>query len=651
MSLTYGVYKLICNGEQVGYRLVTELGVFDCGMTVSGRITSKSDILGSIPVINKDGRYCSNEELSGNAYSEISRTNLQLDILLNSLGIAELDVDLIFGKSKLFKYIEPVAHLNKRFCFDTIKEFLDSKIGSTRNILALFGLRRTGKTVMIQQAVKHLIGNGVSSEKIACLTLKDNKIDEIKLRDYISVLYDVFDIDYLFIDELTYAVGGLSFLSSLSDFYTTKKTILSGTNSLGFVPLLRHTLFYRAIRVNTTYISYKEFSDLYPSAKLLDYIKAGGILGVDKNYLKSHANIDSYIDVSNEYLISSVVRNIFSGLENFDDLSFDYRLLSDMYFEDSERLKALVNNWLQHYGSDLVLKIVRGVPLGSSEVSTTIVNLRSSVADWSSFKDELRTLYLKRLKLIDDTYNLTNDELKEVKDFLSKIECYKKCDMTVYRGSDEEEEKVSSRQLVFLIPVILRYSLLSLIMSIVDDNYSELALKYNVTIDIVEFKKRLLTTAIGQLFEDVIYLEFMQHGIDFGFYRDSNKEVDLVYKAIEGYHLYEIKLTNKIYLSDLKWLLCRDIIDKFQPIELCVLSNIPEDKEIHCTEYDVIKSVADKYTNRKLPAWVSERLKTADKDTVYTVRYRNASEFLKSMEDVNTEYDFNLLSESDDCDE
>lgn len=649
MSLTYGVYKLICNGEQVGYRLVTELGVFDCGLAASSRITSKSDILVSIPVINKDGRYYSNEELSGNAYSEISRTNLQLDILLNNLGIVELDVDLVFGKSKLFKYIEPVAHLNKRFCFDTIKEFLDSEIGSTRNILALFGLRRTGKTVMIQQAVKHLIENRVSSEKIACLTLKDNKIDEIKLRDYISVLYDVFDIDYLFIDELTYAVGGLSFLSSLSDFYTTKKTILSGTNSLGFVHLLRHTLFYRAIRVNTTYISYKEFSDLYPSAKLLDYIKAGGILGVDKNYLKSHANIDSYIDASNEYLLSSVVRNLFSGLENFDDLSFDYRLLSDMYFEDSERLKALVNNWLQHYGSDLVLKIVRGVPLGSSEVSTTIVNLRSSVADWSSFKDELRTLYLKRLKLIDDTYNFTNDELSEVKDFLSKIECYKKCDMTFYRGSDEE--KVSSRQLVFLIPVILRYSLLSLILSIVDDNYSELALKYNVTIDIVEFKKRLLTTAIGQLFEDVIYLEFMQHGIDFEFYRDSNKEVDLVYRSTEGYHLYEIKLTNRIYLSDLKWLLCRDVIDKFQPVELCVLSNIPEDKEIHCTEYDVIKSVADKYTNRKPPAWVSERLKTADKDTVYTVHYRNASEFLKSMEDVNTEYDFNLLSESDAYDE
>lgn len=608
MSLSYGVYKLICDGEQVGYRLVTELGVFDCGLAASSRITSKSDILGSIPVINKDGRYYSNEELSGNAYSEISRTNLQLDILLNNLGIVELDVDLVFGKSKLFKYIEPVAHLNKRFCFDTIKEFLDSEIGSTRNILALFGLRRTGKTVMIQQAVKYLLD-----------------------------------------DELTYAVGDLSFLSSLSDFYTTKKTILSGTNSLGFVPLLRHTLFYRAIRVNTTYISYKEFSDLYPSAKLLDYIKAGGILGVDKNYLKSHVNIDSYIDVSNEYLLSSVVRNLFSGLENFDDLSFDYRLLSDMYFEDSERLKALVNNWLQHYGSDLVLKIVRGVPLGSSEVSTTIVNLRSSVADWSSFKDELRALYLKKLKLIDDTYNFTNDELKEVKDFLSKIECYKKCDMTFYRGSDEEN--VSSRQLVFLIPVILRYSLLSLIMSIVDDNYSELAVKYNVTIDIVEFKKRLLTTAIGQLFEDVIYLEFMQHGIDFGFYRDSNKEVDLVYKSTDGYHLYEIKLTNRIYLSDLKWLLCRDVIDKFQPVELCVLSNIPEDKEIHCTEYDVIKSVADKYTNRKPQAWVSERLKTADKDTVYTIHYRNASEFLKSLEDVNTEYDFNLLSESDAYDE
>ncbi len=646
MSLAYGVYKLICDGEQVGYRLVTELGVFDCGMTVSSRITSKSDIFGSIPVINKDGRYYSEEELTGNVHSEVSRTNLQLDILLNSLGIVELDADLIFGESKLMKYIEPIVDLSKRFCFDTVKEFLDSKIGETKNILALFGLRRTGKTVMMQQAVKYLLDKGVSSEKIAYLTLKDNKIDEIRLKDYISVLYDIFDIDYLFIDELTYAVGSLSFMSSLSDYYTDKKTMLAGTNSLGFVPLLRHTLFYRAIKVNTTYISYKEFSHLYPDAKLLDYIKAGGILGVDKNYLQSHANIDKYINASNEYLFSSVVRNLFSGLENFDDLSFDYRLLSDMYFEDSERLKALLNNWLQHYGSDLILKIVRGVPLGSSEVSTTIVNLRSSVADWSSFKDELRSLYLKKLKLIDDTYKFTTEELSEVKDFLSKIECYKKCDITFYKDSEE----ITSRRIAFLIPVILRYSLLNVIMSIVDDSYSELAEKYNVTIDIYEFKKRLLTTAIGQLFEDVIYLEFMQHGIDFGFYRDSNKEVDLVYKTSEGYHLYEIKLTSKIYLSDLKWLVCRDVLDKFKPVELCVLSNIPEDKEIRCTEYDVIKAVADKYISRKLPAWVSERLKVADKDTVYTVHYRNASEFLKSLEDVNTEYDFDLLSECDNYD-
>lgn len=162
MSLAYGVYKLICDGEQVGYRLVTEVGIFDCDKALSSRGINESDILGSISVINKDGRYYSDEELTGDAYSEVSRTNLQLDILLNSLDLTDLDADLIFGESKLEKYIEPITYLNKRFCFNIIKKFLDSEIGTMRNILVLFGLQGTGKTVMIQQSIKYLLGSGVS---------------------------------------------------------------------------------------------------------------------------------------------------------------------------------------------------------------------------------------------------------------------------------------------------------------------------------------------------------------------------------------------------------------------------------------------------------------------------------------------------------
>lgn len=532
MSLAYGVYKLICDGEQVGYRLVTEVGIFDCDKALSSRGINESDILGSISVINKDGRYYSDEELTGDAYSEVSRTNLQLDILLNSLDLTDLDADLIFGESKLEKYIEPITYLNKRFCFNIIKKFLDSEIGIMRNILVLFGLQGTGKTVMIQQSIKYLLGSGVSSGKIACLTLRDNKIDEVRLLDYISVLYDIFDIDYLFIDELPYAVGNLSFLSILSDCYADKKTVLSGRNSFGFVLLLRDTLFYRAIKVSTTYISYKEFAHLYPDVKLIDYIKAGGILGVDKHYLQSNASIDNYIDASNKYLLSSVVKNLFSCIENFERISFEYEFLSDMYCEDSTRLRVLINNWLQNYGKDLILSIIKDIPVGSADMSMTVYDMSSDSgkAAWKSFKEDVRQLYLSELGVIDKANSFTDEELQEVKQFLKVIDCYFKSDITNYRKSDE----TSSSLMIFLVPVLLRYALLETLVSVLDSNYDSLDAKYALGVSYSEFKKRLLSTVNGKLFEDVIYLELINAGYDIGVYRDSNEEVDFVYRAKKG---------------------------------------------------------------------------------------------------------------------
>ena len=48
-------------------------------------------------------------------------------------------------------YSEEISGLNKRNCFDDAARFLDASKGESGKILSLYGLRRTGKTVLMKQ--------------------------------------------------------------------------------------------------------------------------------------------------------------------------------------------------------------------------------------------------------------------------------------------------------------------------------------------------------------------------------------------------------------------------------------------------------------------------------------------------------------------
>lgn len=140
----------------------------------------------------------------------------------------------------------------------------------------LYGVRRTGKTTLMKQACSALTEAGVPEGKVAYLCLTRNGLDGDELYSYTKALFD-HGVDYLFLDELTYAEGDLSF-TSFYEHEKDKKIVMAGTDSAGFIPLLQGALYDGVNVIHTTYISYGEYSRLFPGTTLTDYIRDGGLL-------------------------------------------------------------------------------------------------------------------------------------------------------------------------------------------------------------------------------------------------------------------------------------------------------------------------------------------------------------------------------------
>lgn len=630
-----GIYSLMCDDNQVGYRLVTQIGVFDASVNAVLNVVNAVSPNGDIKVQHIDGMYLSNKESnSGENFAEVTSNPVQIRVLLNQLGVLSLPLSIRVGTAALKRSISSISDYAYRYCFKDIQKFLDTEAGKDCNVLALFGVRRTGKTVLMEQSIKYLLEKGVSGNKIAYLTLHGGKrVTDQELCDISHVLLNNLGIDYLFIDEFTFTKGDLGFSTIYSDVYTDKKVILSGTNSLAFAPLFSYDLFDRVVRISTTYISYKEYSMLFDNnVDLMQYIKRGSILNRNTSYDAEHRDLKGHIDASNKYLMSAIKDNLFGAISRYDAIRDEYPHLTNLYFQDKSRLEMLLNNWLQNYGTELTIGVLEEIA-GSSDLSTTVSNLtrsKSIAGDWKSFKSEMQSIYLNKLSLINKEYSFKAEELSEIKKFLTFIDCYVESNVVNPRRFNTEVSKLKA----FLLPVILRYSLLEVIISVIDESYGELAEKYGIELDLEEFKARLLSTAEGKFFEDVIDMELIKRGMSFKKYRDGGEEIDLILDN-NGNRLFEIKLTDTVYLTDLKWLTNKGVLAHFNPIDLNILCNIKEDDDVVCTEYDVLQALEERrkelYPDKVLPAWLIKALETADKETKHTIHYRNASKFLREL--------------------
>ena len=231
-------------------------------------------------------------------------------------------------------------YFSKRTCFKELNDFCQN--GSDGKVLALYGLRRTGKSTLMCQEILEL---GCSDD---ILWLQAEYGDS--MRDIRSEIDAHPAAHWIFLDEATKAENFIRTASVLSDLYAAegRKIVLTGTDSLGIHLAGGRELFDRMHKIHTTYIPYKEFSTLFPQKTLDEYIEFGGTL-TDGTLLYNKDTID-------EYTNDSIAGNMQHGLEGIGR-DGEFGLMTELY--DNDEFIPFINKIVELHNRTFLMRTIR----------------------------------------------------------------------------------------------------------------------------------------------------------------------------------------------------------------------------------------------------------------------------------------------------
>ena len=202
----------------------------------------------------------------------------ELAKLLRPYGIGagpsvRTDVAVKTGRD-LSDWADFVSGWDARDVFPDIMKFL--RWPAESKVLIVFGLRRTGKTTMLQQAVRALTREEFAKAAYIkvrtgdTLATMDDRLSRLHRRGF----------RYVFIDEVTLLDDFIDGASLFSDVYAPMgmKIVLSGTDSLGFRMSIDQELFDRAYMLHTSFVPFREYSRLLGIEDIDEYISYGGLL-------------------------------------------------------------------------------------------------------------------------------------------------------------------------------------------------------------------------------------------------------------------------------------------------------------------------------------------------------------------------------------
>ena len=139
------------------------------------------------------------------------------------------------------------------------------KFMETKQILALTGLRRVGKTTLMLKIIKDKLDSEFSSENIVYFSFDDFR--DVKIKEVISAYAELMekDIDkskYLFLfDEIQKIEGWEEQIKRIYDNYKNFKIVISGSESLFIRKKSKESLAGRFFEFKINQLSFNEFLD------------------------------------------------------------------------------------------------------------------------------------------------------------------------------------------------------------------------------------------------------------------------------------------------------------------------------------------------------------------------------------------------------
>ena len=291
--------------------------------------------------------------------------------------------------TKLSLMTKKVKHFKKRDVFARLQKYLYGN--DYTRVCAIYGLRRTGKTTMIFQAIADMAEEDFS--KTAYLKIRVTDKMSMVIRDLDKLQKAGFE--YVFIDEVTLMEDFIDSASLFSDIYTQMgmKIVLSGTDSLGFWFAQGNELYDRVRMVHTTFIPYREYSRLLDINSIDEYIRYGGTLRMgetdfdDDDLISEDASFRDD-ESTRRYIDTAICKNIQHSLACFEYGNYFSHLYS-LY--DAGELTNAINRIIEDMNHRFLLSVLTK-DFKSHDFGITANNLRNER------EPEKRTEIIKNLE-------------------------------------------------------------------------------------------------------------------------------------------------------------------------------------------------------------------------------------------------------------
>lgn len=390
-----------------------------------------------------------------------------------------------------------VQNLRKRECFKTLHDFIYGE--AQDKVFILYGLRRTGKTTMIRQALAEMNDTDLSKAAFIQITAK-NTLSDIN-QDFKTLEEQGYR--YVFLDEVTLMEDFIEGAALFSDVFAAcgMRIVLSGTDSLGFLFTEDEQLYDRCIMLHTTFIPYREFESVLGISGIDEYIRYGGTMslgGINYNETSTFASKKS----TDEYIDTAIARNIQHSLRCYQ-YGDHFRHLQELY--ENNELTSVINRVVEDINHRFTIEVLTQ-DWKSHDIGISAGNLRRDKENPTDILDRIDlaavTNNLRRQLEIrnrdEHTVEIKDIHAAEIKEYLDLLDLTKEIDVLHLPNVSEKSSRTVISQ-----PGLRYAQARALIESLLlDETFAALSLAERTAV-----RERILTEIKGRMLEDIVLLE------------------------------------------------------------------------------------------------------------------------------------------------
>lgn len=237
------------------------------------------------------------------------------------------------------------------------------KMFETRHVISIAGIRRSGKTTIMYQAIKELMNSGVEPKDILFLNMDDERLlgndgpIEILLREYLRTIKEDHDNKtFIFIDEVQSQPGWEKLIKRYYDQMKNYKFIVSGSSSSLISSDYSRLLTGRNLTLRVDPLDFKEFLEF----RNLEFYRGD----LESTWSSNRENEDVIISNLEEYMKIGGFPEIVLG-EGGNELLTEY-LRAIIYrdivtrndIRNSEKLELLAVYVLRNFSNILSLRSI-----------------------------------------------------------------------------------------------------------------------------------------------------------------------------------------------------------------------------------------------------------------------------------------------------